>query len=128
MAIHEQTLVSKVHYPQDSLAVNNSATAGAGLQCQTSLAAVVNRTTYLTKAILTSGAPASLQEAYATITDGTWTCSVRFVETVTAGGFANLDFGDSPLVASGVNTAITVTIPTIASGAATAIIVVGYQR
>lgn len=128
MVTEEQTLVAKVHYPQDSVAINASNTGLAGASLAVSLAAAVNRYTYLAKAIVTSGAPAVLQVGVVTISDGTWTMYFQFCETVTAGGFAHLDFSDAPLVGSAWNTPITVTIPVIAGGAVTAIAAVGYQR
>jgi hypothetical protein len=128
MAIHEQELIAKIAYPGDATFITGGGTGTAGNQNQQTLAAAVNKTTYLSKAIITSQGPATQVGGVVTISDGTWTLSFQFVETITAGGFMHLDFGDAPLVGSAVNTAITVTIPAIGSGAATAVALVGYQR
>lgn len=128
MVINEQALVSKVHYPQDTLPVWASGHATAGATLVVSLPGVANRTTYLVKAFVTTQAPASIQNMEVTIFDGTTTGYVEMVQTVTAGGFANIDLGDAPIKASAVNTAITVTVPVVAGGAIPGILLVGYQR
>jgi hypothetical protein len=127
MPANEQALIAKVGYPQDAIPVNASTTGNAaGSSC--SLPGVANRTTYLTKAIITSSFVSTICAGIITITDGTWSLSAILVETVTAGGFMHLDFADAPLVASGTNTAITVTVPAIGNGTTTTILLVGYQR
>jgi hypothetical protein len=128
MSISEQTLTAHVHYPQDATPINASGTGTAAAQNAVALSGNANQYTFLSKAIVTSQSPAAQVGGVVTISDGTWTLSFQFVETVSAGGFMHLDFGDAPLQASAVNTAITVTIPAISSGAATAIALVGYRR
>lgn len=121
-------VIGVVPLPQGANAIYQSNTGAAGAQVQAAITpSVVTRRAYLTKAILTSGAPNPLVSGIATISDGTWTLNVVFVETVTAGGALILPFGEQPLVASAPNTPITVTIPAIGGGAVAAVAVAGYE-
>ena len=88
---------------------------------------IATRRAYLTKAIITSAAPAAITSGLVTISDGTWTLNFEFVETVSAGGALVLPFGEQPLVATTPNTPITVTVPAIAGGATAAIAATGYE-
>jgi len=128
MGLSNSQEVTKAVYPLEATPITASATGGAGASNAVSLAGVSGKTTYLTKAIVTSTSPAAQQSGVVTISDGTQTLSFQFVESTSAGGFMNLDFSDSHFVAAATNTAITVTIPAIGSGGATAIALLGYQR
>lgn len=109
--------------------VVSTQTAAAAAQCQSSLPAAAGKTTYLNGFVCTAHAPAA--NVFGTVTvslDGGTTVHMNFVllESSTIGGMLNIDFPD-PIPAKAPNTSIVITIPTITSGAATAITAFGYQ-
>lgn len=125
---NEHQLVAKVHYPQDATPIWASGHASAGVSLAVSLPGVANKTTYLLKAIITTQAPATQQNMEVTIFDGATTGYLEMVQSTAGGGCLMVDLGDAPIPANAPNTAITVTIPTVASGAIPGLILVGYQR
>lgn len=107
--------------------VASSATALAAAQCQTSLPATPGVINYLTKFTATAAAVAAVVSGVLTVTGVVGApLNYQFVETVSAGGALDIWF-NPPIPATDVNIAITVTIPAIVGGAATALTVTGWQ-
>lgn len=107
--------------------IANSATAGAGAQCQATLAGAVGVVNYLTKFTATSAAVAAVCSGVLQVTGVVGgPLNYQFVETVSAGGCLDIWF-NPPMPATADNIAITVTIPAIGGGAATALTVTGWQ-
>lgn len=107
--------------------VTASATAGAGLINAVTLPAVAGQTTYINGFVVTSGIPGANQIGVVTVTGcAGGTLSFQFPETTGFGGQIIMFF-PVPIPASAPNTAITVTIPVIGSGAVTANTAYGFQ-
>lgn len=119
-------IFARAAYPDGATPLIRGATGSAAAQVQVTLPALAGKSTYLTKATITSDKVAAAVSGVATITDGTWTLSYEFVETVSAGGALDLDF-DPPLKTTVPNTTIVVTLPAITGGGAGAVACVGYQ-
>jgi hypothetical protein len=113
-------------YPFSATPITASATGTAGAANSAALAGATGATTYLCAAIITSLQPAAVENGVVTISDGTFTLKFDLVESVTLGGQLILPFSPC-LKASATNTAITVSVPAISSGAATAISAAGFQ-
>jgi hypothetical protein len=106
-------------------ATNQETTPGSGITASITPTSAQRRA-YLTGVTITSANPSAIAVGTATIGDGVWTLKYQFVETVSAGGCLNLDF-IPPLVASAVNSAITITVPPISGGATAAIAAMGFE-
>lgn len=108
--------------------VGASATAAAAAANAVSLPAVAGKTNYLSGLVVSTGNPASAVTGVVTVTGlSVGTLSFQIVESVAAGGLLNINFAE-PLPASAVDTAITVTLPAITSGAVSTVAVHGIVR
>lgn len=113
--------------PYSAQASYASATGTAGAQVQVSIPATANLLGHVTGFTITTGPPSgnSPLVGLVTLTDGTWTMNWQITETVSAGGWMHENF-PYPLIASGVNIALTLTLPAIAGGGVSAIALQGY--
>jgi len=107
------------------VAASNTGSAGAALTV--TLLGVPGATTYISGFIISAANPAANQTGVVTV-QGTLggTMNFQLVESTTFGGLIVVVF-PFPVPASGQNVAITVNIPTIGSGAVTAIAAYGFQ-
>lgn len=107
--------------------VTASATAAAAAANTVTLPAVPGQTTYINGFVVTSGIPGANQIGVVTVTGcAGGTLSFQFPETTGFGGQIIMFF-PYPIPASAPNTAISVNIPAIASGAVTAAVAYGFQ-
>lgn len=107
--------------------VTASATAAAAQANTVTLPAVPGQTTYINGFICTSGIPGANQIGVVTVTGcAGGTLSFQFPETTGFGGQLVIFF-PYPIPASAPNTAISVNIPAIGSGAVTAAAAYGFQ-
>lgn len=104
-----------------------SATALAGLANSVSLPAVADKTNYLLGFIVTATNPAAAASGIVTVTGLGTTLSFQLTESTTQGSQLKVVFPE-PLPASAVNTAITVAVPAITGGGATAVAVFGFKK
>lgn len=103
-----------------------SAAAAAAAANAVSLPAAVGKTTYITGFQITTGNPAAAVTGVATITGLSNQLNYQVVESVTLGAEMIVEF-PQPIPASAANQAITVTLPAIAGGAASAVVATGFQ-
>src|SRR5215472_17430874 len=109
-----------------------SGTASAGAQNQVTLVGVAGQMMYLRRAVITSGAVAAVVSGTVQIsnvaTDDSNPLNFIFTETVSAGGWLDLNFtADEVLQASALGGSIVVTLPAIGGGASSAISLVGWS-
>lgn len=113
----------------NTIAIGNTAAAAQALTV--SLPGAAGLTTYITGFQVTTTNPAATVNGVVTVTGltangGGGTLSYQLVESATLGGTLNVTFAN-PIPANGVNAAINVVVPAIASGGAVAVNVQGYQ-
>lgn len=107
--------------------ITASATGAAAAANTATLPGVPGQTTYLNGFVCTSGIPGANQIGVVTVTGCQGgTLSFQFPET-TGFGAQLVMFFPMPIPASGPNTAISVNIPAISSGAVTAVAAYGFQ-
>lgn len=112
----------------DSDYTSASASGAAGAANSAALPAVASKRNYLSGFVVSSGAPAANVGSEVTVT-GVQGGTLRFqlAQTTGQGGMISVSF-PRPLPASAVNTAITVSIPLTAGGAATSVAVWGFVK
>lgn len=107
--------------------VTASATAAAAASNTVTLPGVAGATTYINGFVCTAGIPGANQIGVVTVTGCQGgTLSFQFPET-TGFGAQLIMFFPMPIPATGPNTAISVNIPAIGSGAVTAAAAYGFQ-
>lgn len=108
--------------------VYDSDVALGGATCASSLPAVAGKRNYVLGFAITCSAPAAIQTAVATLS-GLFGSDLnfRFVQTTQGGTQMVVNFAH-PLPASAVNTAITLTVPAVATGGIPATAIWGFVK
>jgi hypothetical protein len=113
--------------PLDASVVYQSGTFAAAAAGTVTLTAVAGKTTYIRGFTVTAAPAAAIVSGLVTVSGLANALGFQFTESATAQSIISQFFGNYGIPASGVNVPIILNLPAITGGAASALVIWGYQ-